>query len=142
MSTQFQHRILLIVPIAKVPAVVSWLQANVDPTCPNNLGPALNATGLASDPASHAWQSAAWTDAQCKALMAKLCQLAGVTPPTALQWGGWTGAQKRSWLAGVRAALRTGFGVYVQLSDGPGQWDDPADALAAMGLKPVTAILA
>jgi hypothetical protein len=136
-ATTFQHRILLIVPVAKVPAVTTWLIANVDATCPADLGPGLNPSGLLADPVMHRWQSAAWTDAQCKAILAKICALASVTPPTAPQWAGWTGTQKRAWLAGVRAALLAGYGVYIQLSDGPGIWDRSSDALVAMGLKTI-----
>lgn len=129
------HRTIIVVPVAKVAAVVAWIRANVDDTCPANIGPALNASGIAADSATHRWQCCAWTDAQCKALLARLCQLASVTPPTNGQWNGWTGAQKRAWLASVRAAVLSGFGIYVTLANNEGQWDEPSDALAAMGLK-------
>jgi hypothetical protein len=135
MSTNHEHRILLIVPLNRVAAVVSWLVANVDPTCPANLGPGLCAAGDATKTVTHRWQSAAWSDPDARQLLGRLCQLASITPPTLQTWNGWTGAQKRSWLASVRNAIRTNYGVYIQLSDGPGAWDDPTAALAALGLQ-------
>lgn len=136
MPSVFQHRIALVVPAAKIGAVVTWFQANVGAdSVPADLGPGLNPSGLASDPVTHRWCSGAWVDADAQAILTKLCTLAAVTPPTAAQWSGWTGAQKRSWLASVRAALLSGYGAYVQLSQGDGSWDDPAAALAALGLK-------
>lgn len=131
------HRILLIVPAAKVAAVVAWFQANIGAaSVPADLGPGLSATGSA--PATYAWMCGSYTDAECKAILAKLCQLAAVTPPTNLQWNGWTGAQKISWLASVRAAILSGYGAFVTLADNAGTWDDPAAALQAMGLLTVT----
>lgn len=136
MATSFIHRILLIVPVAKVAAVVAWLQANVDATCPADLGPELNASGLIADAVTHNWQCGAWTDAQCKALLARLCNLASITPPTNNQWNNWTGAQKRAWLTSVHDAILGDFGVYVSLIDNQaGTWGDPNTALTAMGLK-------
>lgn len=138
MPTAFQHRIALIVPAARIGTVVTWFRANIGAaSVPADLGPGLNPSGLATDPVTHRWCSGAWTDAEARAILVQLCQLAGVTPPTAAQWSGWTGAEKRSWLASVRAALLSGYGVYVQLSQGDGTWDDSAAALAVLGLKVV-----
>jgi hypothetical protein len=140
MPTQYQHRLILIVPVAKVATVVTWFQANIGAnSVPADLGPGLNATGLAADPVTHNWSDGSYTDAECKAILAKLCQLAGVTPPTNAQWSGWTGVQKRSWLGSVRAAILSGYGVYVTLADNSDVWDDPAAALAALGLQTIRA---
>jgi hypothetical protein len=140
MSTTSQHRIALVVPAAKVAAVTNWFAGNIGPnSVPADLGPALNPSGLAADPVTYRWCSGAWTDAEAKAILTRLCQLAGVAAPTNAQWNGWTGAQKRSWLASVRAGLLAGYGVYVQLSQGDGDWDRAEDALAALGLRVIAA---
>jgi hypothetical protein len=139
-ATLYVHRLILIVPTAKVAAVVTWFQANVGANAVDaQLGPGLNASGLAADPVTYRWCCGSYTDAECKAILAKLCQLAAVTPPTNVQWNGWTGAQKRSWLLSVQAAILSGYGAYVTLADNTGAWDDPAAALTALGLKTITA---
>lgn len=136
-TANFDHRILLIVPAAKVAAVVAWFQANIAPdSIPAALGPGLSPTGLA--PATHNWCCGSFDDAECKAILLRLCQLAAVAAPTAGQWAGWTGPEKRSWLASVRAAILAGYGAYVMLADNRGVWDDPATALAAVGLRVIT----
>lgn len=138
MATLFQHRIVLVVPAAKVAAVVAWFQQNIGATSvPADLGPGLNASGLPTDPITHRWCSGAWNDGDCKAILAKLCQLAGVTPPTNAQWTGWNRAQKITWLKGVQAGLLSGYGVYVMLSPQDGTWDRAEDALTALGLKTI-----
>lgn len=138
MATHHVHRLSLIVPVAKVPVVAAWLNGNISPDAvPSNLGPPLNATGLATDPVTHRWLSAAFTDPECKAIIAKLCQLAAVTPPTGIQWAGWSGQQKRAWLLTVQTAMRTNYGIWVSLSDNVGRWDSADDVLQTMNLKRV-----
>jgi hypothetical protein len=140
MATAFQHRIVLIVPAAKVAAVVSWFQANIGPaSVPADLGPALNASGSAADPVTHRWSSGAWSDDDGRRILFRLCQLAGVATPTLAQWQGWTRAEKRAWLLSVRDAILAGYGVYVQLSPGDGNWDRAGDALAVLGLRVIAA---
>jgi hypothetical protein len=133
--TVYVHRLILIVPAgAKVTAVVTWFSTNIGAaSVPATLGPGLSASGSA--PATHDWLCGSYTDPECKAILAKLCQLAAVTAPTNAQWNGWDGAAKRAWLASVRAAILSGYGAYVTLADNEGQWDNATDALAAMGLK-------
>jgi hypothetical protein len=133
--TSFLHRLILIVPVAKVPAVVAWLVANVDTLTDPDLGPPLNPSGLATDPVTHRWCDGSFDDADCKAILLKLCQLASITPPTVAQWNGWTQAQKIAWLKSVQAAILSGFGAYVTLADNTGVWDDPDAALAVLGLQ-------
>jgi hypothetical protein len=140
MPTNFQHHLILVVPAAKVATVVAWLQANVSPTAvPADLGPGLNPSGLVADPVTHRWCSGAFQDSEAKAILAKLCQLAGVTPPTNVQWNGWTRSQKIAWLQSVQAALLSGYGVYVMLSPQDGAWDNPQTALTALGIKVIAA---
>jgi hypothetical protein len=136
MATLHTLRILLIVPAARVAAVVTWFQANIGATSvPADLGPALNPSGLTADPVTHRWCSGAWTDAQAKAILAKLCDLAGVTKPTNAQWTGWTRQQKVSWLLSVQAGLFSGYGVWVQLMFNDEGWDASDGALEAVGVQ-------
>lgn len=140
MATLNVHRILLIVPVAKVSAVVAWFQTNVGPNAvPADLGPPLNVSGLDTDSASHRWCCGSYTDAEAKAILAQFCQRASVTPAKDSDWIAWTGDQKRAWAAGVKDGLKAADGVLVSLADNVGQWDDPAQALKAMGVKTVQA---
>ena len=132
--TNHEYRLLVVCPVgAKLTAVVGWLVANVDATCPADLGPGLSPTGNA--PATHRWQSAAWPDSECRQILARLCQLANVTPPSLATWNGWTRQQKLAWLATVRAAVYAGFGVYVTLADNTADWGQPDTVLATLGLE-------
>lgn len=139
MSTNFVHRFIIVAPSAKAVTIATWANANLT-DAPNvvsaTLGPGLSADG--NTPATANWCCFSCIDADAKAVIVKLCQLGSVTPPTNPQWNGWTGAQKRSFLAGVQAAIKTNYGVFVTLADNVGIWDDPTAALAAMGLLPVT----
>jgi hypothetical protein len=136
MPTLHALRILLIVPLARVAAVVSWFQANIGPnSVPSDLGPALNPSGLPADAVTHRWCSGAWTDSEAKQILAKLCDLAGVTKPTNAQWNGWARQQKVNWLLSVQAGLYAGYGVWVQLMFNDADWDASADALAAVGVQ-------
>jgi hypothetical protein len=134
-ATAFGYRIILIVPAAKVAAVVSWFQANVGASAVDpQLGPALNPSGLPTDPVTHRWCCGAWVEADAKKILVKLCQLAGVAPPTAAQWDNATRAQKISWLHSVQAAIWSGYGAWVTLAGNDDVWDDAGAALAAAGV--------
>ncbi len=139
MPTLHQHRLIGIVPTAKASVVGTWWATNVDADEDYTKWPPLNATGLPADPVTHNWFNTALTDPQCKAVLTKLCQLSGVTPPTNAQWNGWTKQQKRAWLLSVQAAIITGYGLLVTLADNTGTWDNPANALTLMGLKVIQA---
>lgn len=134
--TTHLHRLVLLVPVNRVAAVVGWLQANVGVnSVPSDLGPGLSPTG--ADPATYRWCCASFTDLECREILKRLCQLASVTPLTNAQWNGSTGSQKRTWLASVRNAVWTGYGVWITLADNPGQWDNAQAVLAGRGLKTI-----
>lgn len=136
--TQYVHRIIIVAPVASANTVATWLNNNVGPDAvPADLGPGLNATGLQADAVTHRWCNGCFTDIQCRAILGRMCTLASVTPLTLAQWNAATGQQKRSWLAGVRAAVLSGSGIYVTLADNEGVWDDPTAVLAARGLKTI-----
>ena len=65
----------------------------------------------------------------------RLCQLAGQAAPSNATWNGWTVPQKRTWLAGVRASILSGYGIYVRLADNVAAWDDAEALLQAAGLQ-------
>jgi len=137
MPTNFEHRLVLIVPVANVAAVVSWFQTNIGSnSIPNDFGPGLSPTGNA--PITHRWCSGCFNDIECKAIMLRLCNLSGVTPPTGPEWAGWNRQQKIIWLESVQTAMRTNFGIWVTLSLNDGVWNNPEAALATMGLQRVT----
>ncbi len=138
MPTQHVFRLIAVVPVARVNGVATWLAANIDPQADLAIGPALNASGLPGDAVTHRWMCGAYQDAEAKAILLRVCQLASVTPPTNPQWNGWTRAEKLAWLASVRAALLAGFGIWVGLADNEGAWDDRAAVLANLGLKAIT----
>jgi hypothetical protein len=133
MATTHEYRFLAIVPVASIGSFNTWLRNNIDPTGGDWLVANLSATGAA--PATHGWFSAALTPAQMKQVALRLCQLASVTPPA--DWDTMTGAQRRAWLVGARAAINTTIGVWIQPSDNGGSWDSPALALAAKGLQTI-----
>lgn len=139
MASLHQHRLLFIIPVARVAAVVTRLRADAGAdACPDDAGPPLNASGLAADPVTHRWLCGAYTDAECRLIMRDMAQAGGVTPlPTLAQWNGWTGQQKRTWAASVRDTIYTAYGVWVQLMANNAAWDDFAAALAAKGLKTI-----
>lgn len=135
MPTSHLHRVLAIVPENRVAAVGTWWAANLDANDNLSTWPTLNASsGSVSAAATHRWVCTALTDAQAKKLLIRLCQLATVTPPNG-QWGGWTGSQKRTWLAGVRDAIQSGYGLYIRLADNVATWDDAEALLQAAGLQ-------
>ncbi len=134
--TNHVHRLLIIAPAARQVAVNAWIAANID-AVGSWLTATLNATGLKADAVTHYWCSAGLTDVQAKAFLVKICQLAVVALPTAAQWDSATQATKIAWLAGARAALVVGYGVYLNLSDNTGAWDNFQGIAAGLGLKPV-----
>lgn len=135
---RYIHRIIMAVPLARITAVSGWFAANIGADAIDlPASPGLSPTGLA--PATHRWISGAWTDAEARAILRQICILASVTPPTLAQWNGWTGPEKRTWLAGVREALFSGYGVWVILADNGGDWGRAEDALDRLGLQRVVA---
>lgn len=138
MSTLYEHRLILIIPADRAAAVATWMNGNLGAnTVPADLGPALSADGGATT--THRWCSIALQDGDGRALLNRICTLAGVATPTLTQWRNSTRAQKRTWLAGVRDTIRTNYGAWLALSDNAGAWDDPDAQLATLGLTRVEA---
>jgi hypothetical protein len=138
-TTDHVHRLNMIVPAAKVPAVVAWFQNQIGPdSLPPGLGPPLNATGNPADPVTHNWCCASYTDPECKAILVKMCQNAGLPVPTPAQWDNATQPQKLTWLLSVRDAVLAQFGAWINLAMNEGQWDSPQEALDHMSLKTIS----
>ncbi len=137
MATNFLHRLFILSPASRQAVVNAWFPANLAPSGGNWLTAGLNATGLRADPVTHHWCTAGLTDAQAKALLVKIRQLALVPLPTTAQWDSATQATKMAWLVGIRAAVVAGFGVFLNLSDNAGAWDDFKGLATAQGLVPV-----
>lgn len=135
MASSHLHRVLCIVPEARVAAVGAWWQANMDAADNLSGWPRLNASGNVADAATHRWCCTALTDLQCRTLLFRLCDLAGVARPSNATWNTMTEPQKRTWLAGVRDGVLAGYGIYVRLADNLGGWDDPEALLTAAGIK-------
>jgi hypothetical protein len=135
----YPHRLLIICPIgAKLAAVVKWFQNNIDPNAVDvNLGPALYTLGDATKTPTFRWCCGCFNDVECKAILVKLCQLAAVAVPTAAQWNNATPTQRRNWWNSVRNNIWTNYGVWCQMADNLGNWDDPVAALNLRGLDVV-----
>ena len=132
MTTRHLHRLHIICPLARVAAVNSWLKANLDPEGEDWLTPNLSATG--DPPYTHAECSAALTNAEIKLLLGEIARIASRSLPA--DWDTRTRAQKKAWLATARDTLNTGSGIYLNLSDNDGAWDDAAVARATKGVQP------
>lgn len=132
MATAHEHRLLLIAPVARRAALNTWFAANVD----SEGGAQTFAVGLSpagQPPATHYWCSGAWTDQQLRLILQRLCVLAGIAFPA--DWTTRTKAQKLSWLAGQRDAIRVATGIRVVRDDGDGAWSSPHSERGAAGLQ-------
>ena len=135
MPTNYQYRMILIVPVANIAAVVTWFQNNIGPDSVSaNIGPGLNAAGDGGA-ATHRWLSGAFTVSECIQIIRKLAQLANLTPPSLATFQSWTRAQVIAWLLSVQAAILSGYGAWVDLCGNDDVWDNCEDALTAMSLK-------
>jgi hypothetical protein len=135
--TNYVHRILIIAREDRVAGIVTWFQNNLGATSvPSNLGPGLSPTG--SNPATYRWMCGSYTNLECREIIKRMCVVASVTPPTNAQWAGWTGAQQREFLAGVRNTIWSNFNVWVQLADNENVWDNVEAALTARGMQRIT----
>lgn len=133
------HRLIIVAPSPKAVVIATWMNANLGlDTVPAGLGPGLSTTGSA--PVTYNWCCIALDDSQAKAVLARLCTLAGVAQPTAAQWNNATNAQRRTWWNSVRSTVWTNYGVWVQLADNGGQWDDPHAVLTLRGLSTMSPV--
>lgn len=135
MPTLFVHRLIVVCPASRYGTLGTWWKANMDPADDVSGWPKLNPSGLSTDAETHRWCSTALNEAQLRLIIVRVCNLAGVAVPTATQWNSWTRAEKRAWLASTRNQLYTNTGIWLDLSDGDGAWNEPESVLTALGLK-------
>lgn len=131
MPTDYEHRILVLIPNARKAAVATWWGNNLDP----GQGAATWSVGLSptgNPPATHWWCSTALTDDQLRVLLVQLCQMASLTPPAG--WQQATRQQKLTWLANNLGPILSATGIRVVRDDEDGAWSDAEAALAAHGL--------
>lgn len=135
MATIYLHRLIVVCPAARLVAVGAWWAANVDASDDASAWPALNPSGDPSQPLTHRWCSTALTESLLRAVIVRVCQIAGVTPPTVGTWNGWTRQQKRTWLDGVRDQLFTQTGIWLDLCGNDELWNNPEAVLTRLTLK-------
>jgi hypothetical protein len=132
MPTQHLHRVLLVVPAARADAFNSWVKSSgLDPQGGDWLAVGLSPTG--EPPPTFYWCSTAMTNQELKLFMQRLCSMSGIAPPAT--WDTMSRQQKKQWLLNQRQEIRQQTGVWVAPMDNDGVWDNPADALAAVGLQ-------
>lgn len=116
-------------------AVGNWYASVIDPSDNGSSWPTLNATGLMSDPETARWSNGAFTEPQARQIIVRVCNLAGVTPPTLAVWNGWNKAQKYAWLSTTRQQLYQQSGIWLDLADNQEKWDSPQVVLDQLNLK-------
>lgn len=138
-NTIHLHRLLVIIPASSQASFNTW--------CINNLNEGglaftvgLNATGLAADPITHYWNCRAYTNAELKLIVNRLCVLSGLTLPA--NWDTRTRAQKKAIVASNLDTIKTQVGIAdIRFDDNDGVWSSYSAALAATGLKTIAPIL-
>lgn len=133
MATNYLHRVLLIIPAARINGINAYIKAQVDPAGGDWFTANLSASGSA--PATHAWCNAALTDVMGRKLLLRLVQQASIPEPA--DWDTKTRQQKKQWLLDQRATVRSRTGVWVVPMHNDDVWDDPAEALTVMGLQTI-----
>lgn len=135
-KTLHVHRMIVVAPVALLATLGAWWQANADPDDDTTTWRSLNATGLWSEPETHRAANTALTKPLARTILARVCTLAGVTPPSLAIWNGWSGAEQRAWLVSTRQALYAVTGVWLDLAANEEDWDDPSSVVGGLGLKP------
>jgi hypothetical protein len=133
--TNHIHRLIVVIPAAQFAAVGQWWQSVIDPADDLSTWPALSPTGQL--PETHRCGNMAFVPQQLRSTVAKVCQLAGITPPALATWNGWTPIQQRAWLTATRNQFYDQTGIWLDLADNTGDWDDPVGIFANLGLVPL-----
>ena len=136
MATAHLHRLLAIVPEARVAGFNTFFKNNAD------LDPdggertftmMLNPSGSAANPVTHRWAFMALTNPGIRRVVVRVCQDAGLAFPA--DWDTRTRAQKRQWFLDNAAAILAAIGCRLFHCDNDGGWTDAAAELTAAGLK-------
>lgn len=134
MPTAHLHRFLAIVPAARIGAFNTWVRTNLDPSGSDWVR--LSLVPILGGAATHGWFSTGLTNAELKKIINRLCSL--TVPAIAFPPAGWddmTRIQKRTWIVTRRLTIYASTGIYYQIADGDGVWDEPEEALTFCGLK-------
>ncbi len=134
MPTAYQHRIVLLIPTSARAPTVTWWNANIDP----GQGAAtwsggLNPTGNLADPVTHYWVSTAMTIGDLAKLVARLCNVAGLTAPA--NWQTMTRQEQFGWFQINLPVIYTNTGIAAVRDDNDGDWRRANDLLDQLGLK-------
>ena len=134
MATDYQFRIIQVVPQQKVGSYVSFMKTNIGAdSVPAGLGPDLSATG--SVPHTHNWFGACYKDSEMKLIADHDAQLAGLA---VADWANLDFAGKIAWInTTLQAPLWSVAGIWITAGDNTGAWPDPEAVLTATGLKRV-----
>lgn len=124
------HRLLCIVPAARVAAFNTWIRNNLDPSGSDWLTLNLSASGSA--PFTHAWFSVQLTDVEFIKVVRRLCAQASISVPADAD--SYTPQQKKTWLVNKRQDIQTAIGIYIRANVAE-NWDSPDAALTTLGLK-------
>lgn len=135
MPTNFIARILWAIPAANQAAYNNWVQANLDPDGGDRtFTVGLSPTGTA--PATFYVSCGAYTLAELKKIVQRLCQLAGISVPA--NYDDMTRAEKRVWFRSQIPTIKAQTGIRaLLLDDNDGDWSDYQAQIAAAGLKTI-----
>lgn len=131
MATSYLHRVLLVVPSGRRTTFNTWIRGNLDPDGGDWLTTGLSSSG--GTPFSHFWACASLTNPQLRLLMGRLCTLAGISQPA--DWDAYTRQQKKQRFLNQRAAIRSATGIWVDMMENDGVWNNPEDSLNTVGVR-------
>jgi hypothetical protein len=133
MPTDYGHRVLIVIPVARRAAMITWWSANLDAgQGANAWNVGLNASGNPADAITHYWVSVALVPVDLGRLIARLCNLAGLPLP---DWQNLTRAEQLAWLTTNLPVIRIATGIAVVRDDNDGDWSRAEDLLGALGLQ-------
>jgi hypothetical protein len=139
MATNWSHRVLILIPVARRAAMITWWNANMDAgEGANTWTVGLNASGNPANPITHYWVSTAMVPADLARLLNRLCTLAGLIAP---DWPNLTRPELLDWLTLNLPIIRATTGIAVVRDDGDGEWSRAETLLENLGLQRLTAAL-
>jgi hypothetical protein len=132
MATSYIHRLTFVIPASLQASVNAWIAANIDSVGGSNwFTVELSATGIS--PPTYYWVNTSLTDAQCLAILQKVCQLASITPTST--WSSMTQAEKIAYVASIQASIQSATQIYILLDNNLGSWTQAATVLTTLLLQ-------
>jgi hypothetical protein len=140
MATTYAHRVIILIPVARRAAMVTWWNANMDAGEGSNTWTVgLNASGNPANPITHYWVSAAMLPVELARLLNRLCTLAGLIAP---DWANLTRQELLDWLTINLPIIRTTTGIAVVRDDNDTDWSRAETLLENLGLQRLPAGMA